>query len=151
MNESKAQVYKLLLVHMTALEVAERGRVLVRANSLDQAREHGHTRWNKELSVTSFHLRTLGPLDIEDATSYMEEVTNAKDMDDAAPEIETGWVIERYRYSVLQYWCPSPGEFWGGFTEHIDKAVRFARPADAALILRRMEGMGRVAQHSWPR
>lgn len=65
---------------------------------------------------------------------------------------ESGWVIERHAHGRLHYWCAGPNSRSNveNFTyEHAD-ACRFAREADATLVLYRLcDGLGRVAHHSW--
>ena len=68
---------------------------------------------------------------------------------------ESGWLIERYWHSELYYWTGdamrvSDVNSWGAFDKDSDKALRFARAADAGLILNRLlDGQGRVAEHIW--
>lgn len=60
---------------------------------------------------------------------------------------DRAWVIERYVHSALRYWAGRNGEDW---TSNNADALRFAREADAALMLTyHCNGNGRVAEHAW--
>lgn len=66
----------------------------------------------------------------------------------AAPERQSGWVIERYINSELFYWeGRSTDRHWS--RDHND-AIRFARAQDAGIILAwLLDGQGRAAEHVW--
>lgn len=62
---------------------------------------------------------------------------------------ESGWVIERYFFSELQYWT-GRGIDDTSFSRENMKAVRFAREEDATFVLSGcFAGQGRVAEHQW--
>lgn len=69
------------------------------------------------------------------------------------------WLIERHINDTLYYWSvgqPSLsrraqhyGSRLDGWCTDPDAAVRFARREDAGIVLNRLGGNGRVAEHMW--
>ena len=58
------------------------------------------------------------------------------------------WVIERYQYSALHFWCAFNGK--SQWCTRIDDAARFADEESANQVLSHLaDGNGRVAEHSY--
>lgn len=63
---------------------------------------------------------------------------------------ESGWVIERHFNGELRYWNGRFSDPAKGFVPDHEKAVRFARQVDAAIVLAwLLDGNGRTAEHIW--
>jgi hypothetical protein len=61
--------------------------------------------------------------------------------------MSSGWLIEKHVNSELRYWG---GRATDHFTNKQDEAVRFAREADASLVLAWLcGGQGRAVEHLW--
>lgn len=68
--------------------------------------------------------------------------------------VEPAFVIERWMYSELYYWTgdvTDPQNSNSAFHQKFEKAMRFARAEDAAIILSRfLHGQGKVSKYLFP-
>ena len=63
---------------------------------------------------------------------------------------ESGWLIERWINSGLQYWNGMFLDSSRGFSSDNQRAVRFAREVDAPPVLSwLLDGQGKVSEHMW--